>query len=245
VVRAAERLAAHCFDGVITADPFTLRRLARAGRSRKLVFYNFPNLDFFPAPRNPSKTFDLVYRGGLSERAGTLLLLDALRRLSAEGRCVRLLLIGYADNGLEEKTLRDRIRGLGLETSIEIRPRIDHEETAAALSAARIGVCPLQAIPKFLLNIPVKVFEYWACGLPVISSDLPPIRPFFRNAKAGLLFPPGDVAALARCIRWMLDHPEAAAHMGRRGRAAVVERLNNRSESHRLRRFCLRVVQAS
>ncbi len=45
---AIENLAAHCFDGVMTADPFTLRRLAHCGNSRKLVFYNFPNLDLFP-----------------------------------------------------------------------------------------------------------------------------------------------------------------------------------------------------
>src|SRR4029077_19538350 len=48
IVSALETLAANLFDGLMTADPFTLRRLARAGKSKKLVFYNFPNLNFFP-----------------------------------------------------------------------------------------------------------------------------------------------------------------------------------------------------
>lgn len=244
IVSVLESLAAHVFDGLMTADPFTLRRLARAGKSKKLVFYNFPNLDFFPAPSNAPKPFDIVYRGGLSERAGTYVLLEAMRLLANDGRHPRVLLIGYSDSSQADKDLRQRIASLGLESSIEIRPRIEHERMAAALSQARIGVSPLQAIPKFLLNIPVKVFEYWACGLPVIASDLPSIRPFFRSAEAGLLFEPGDPAGLARCLASLLENPELARSMGANGRAAVESRFNNRSEAHKLRKFCARVAKA-
>src|SRR4029077_7358501 len=179
IVSAVEHLAAHHFDGLMTADPFTLRRLARTGKSRKLVFHNFPNLDFFPSPLPAPKTCDIVYRGGLSERTGTFVLLDAMRLLANQGRPARLSLIGYFDNAAAEETLRTRIRALALESSITITGRLSHEDMAAALSSARIGVSPLQDTPKFRLNLPVKVFEYWACGLAVIASDLPCIRPYF------------------------------------------------------------------
>ncbi len=238
VVEGLESIAARCLDGVITADPFTLRRFARTGKSHKLVFHNFPNLDFFPAPRPRARLFDVVYRGGISERAGTFVLLDALRLLADRQRSARTLLLGYFDSAAAEARIRERIRGMGLESIVEIRGRIDHEEMAAALSQARIGVCPLQPVPKFLLNIPVKVFEYWACGLPVIASDLPPIRPYFASAHAGLLFDPGDANDLARSIDWMLEHPARAAQMGQNGRAAVVERFNNCGEVRKLQRFC-------
>src|SRR4029077_11842220 len=115
-------------------------------------------------------------------------------------------------------------RALALESSITITGRLSHEDMAAALSSARIGVSPLQDTPKFRLNLPVKVFEYWACGLPVIASDLPCIRPYFRNTHAGLLVRPGDAMEFAISIAWMLDHPAQASRMGQRGRDAVVER---------------------
>lgn len=237
-----ENLAARCFDGVMTADPFTLRRLARSGNSRKLVFYNFPNLDLFPPIRSRSKSFGVVYRGGLSERAGTFLLLEAMRLLAERTNPVRLLLIGYLDNPSDEAALRERIHNLGLDSTVEIRGRIAHEDMAEALSEARVGVCPLQPVPKFLLNIPVKVFEYWACGLPVVASDLPPIRPFFRNEHAGFLVPSKSADALARSIGWLLDHPEDATRMGERGRDLVTQRFNNRCEVHKLRRFCAQIA---
>jgi glycosyltransferase involved in cell wall biosynthesis len=91
-------------------------------------------------------------------------------------------------------------------------------------------------------NIPVKVFESWACGLPVISSDLPPIRPFFRDGEFGLLVPPGDSAALADAIEDLLKNPFRAEQMGRAGRKAVFERCNNKREIHKLISFYAKVL---
>jgi glycosyltransferase involved in cell wall biosynthesis len=244
LVSMAEHLAARCFDGLITADPLTLRRLARAGKSSKLVFYNFPNLDFFPLLQPSPKKFDVVYRGGISERTGIFVLLEAMRLLAGRPAPVRLFLLGYFDSAAAENEIRERIRKMNLESRIEIRGRIDHESMAKALSQARVGICPLQPIRKFKLNLPVKVFEYWACGLPVVASDLPPIRPFFGNTRGGLLFHPGDAADLAQSIGWLLDHPGAAARMGAHGRAAVTDRFNNHNEIRKLRAFCLRIADA-
>jgi glycosyltransferase involved in cell wall biosynthesis len=185
----------------------------------------------------------MVYRGGIADRAGTAVLLDAMHLLSMRGRRLRLLLLGYFDNSAAEAALRERISRMGLAPSIELRGRLVHEKMAETLSLARVGVSPLQDTPKFRINIPVKIFEYWACGLPVIASDLPPIRPFFRNLQAGLLFPPGDAGALSLCIGWMLDHPLEAGRMGRCGREAIVDRLNNKQESHKFRDFCIRIVK--
>ena len=239
---ALERLGAYCFDGVMTADALTLRRFAHTGKSRKLVFFNFPNLDLFPPPRPKTKQFDVVYRGGLSARTGVLVLLEAMRLLADRGNSARLLLIGYFDDAVFESELRKRIHDLGLSANVELRGRMEHEDMAEALSQARVGVSTLQDIPKFRLNIPVKIFEYWACGLPVVASDLPPIRPFFRNVGGGFLYQPADAAELAQSISWLLDHPDAATRMGRNGRSAIVQRFNNHNEIHKLREFFARVT---
>lgn len=244
LVDCAENLAARSFDAITTADPFTLRRLAHTGKCRKAVFYNFPNLDFFPRPRPSEKLFDIVYRGGLSDRAGTFTLLDALHRLKSERRSLRMLLIGYFDNSGSQRAIDARIDALELRSNVEILGRIDHESMAKTLTSARIGVCPLDDVPKFLLNIPVKVFEYWACGLPVVSTDLPPIRPFLRHGEAGLLCRPHDPEELAQSIARLLDHPETAIQMGIRGREFVESRLNNQREIHKLFRLCSQIARA-
>jgi len=237
IVAAAESLAARITDGFITADSATLRPHAKTGKSRKLVFYNFPNLQYFPEPRAVEKQFELVYRGGLSERAGTFVLLRAVRLLKERGTSVRLLMFGYADNTQTEQMLRDAVLSLGIEGQVTLQGVIPHDDMAATLSRALIAVCPLQRIPKFLNNIPVKVFESWACGLPVIATDLPPIRPFFGKRPYGVLVKAGDTYALTNAIAALLKSPQRIAEYGRQARQAVVERYNNDREIRKLLNF--------
>jgi glycosyltransferase involved in cell wall biosynthesis len=234
LVAQMEKLAARFLDAVVTADSGSLRPMARTGKSRKLVLYNFPNLRFFPASKNTKKSYDLVYRGGLSERAGTFVLLRALRSLLDRGIPARLLLFGYTDDSKSQQKLRDALVSLGIENLVTLRGKIPHDAMASALSEGRIAVCPLQKIPKFMNNIPVKVFESWACGLPVIATDLPPIRPFFQRGKLGLLVKPGDPEDLANAITQLLISPDLIAEYGSCGRQAVLQRYNTSAEIHKL-----------
>ncbi|HTV59528.1 MAG TPA: glycosyltransferase [Verrucomicrobiae bacterium] len=241
---AAERLAAWCLDGFVTADPGTLRHYARAGKSRKLVFYNFPNLHFFPeSDKSRVKKFDLVYRGGLSERAGTLVLFRAIARLKELGTRASLLVFGYTDNDRTAATIRGVVSDLGIEDLVTLGGVIPHSQMAGTLSLARIAVCPLLKIPKFMNNIPVKVFESWACGLPVVASDLPPIRPFFPRNQRHLLTKPGDSEELALVIQHLLARPNRISEYGREAKKLVHDRLNSSMEIHKLLRFYADIMQ--
>jgi glycosyltransferase involved in cell wall biosynthesis len=244
IVIALQKAAARCFDAVITADPLTMRRFGRKGHALRRVIYNFPNLDMFPATAEAEKTHDIVYRGGASERAGTWTLLDALRQIKQRGHSVKALLIAYFDDLTARERLVRRIDCLDLADSITVEGRVPHAEMARKLSQARIGVCPLTATEKFQRNIPVKVFEYWACGLPVVASDLPPIRPFFQSARAGLLHAPGNAQALADALETLLTNPALARKMAVRGRSAVENRYNNRSEVLKLHRLITTIAQS-
>ena len=242
IVAAVERLAAQNLDGVITADSGSLRPLAKIGNSKKLVFYNFPNLRFFPLRAPGEKKYDIVYRGGLSERTGTFVLLQAIKLLVDSGIHPRVLMFGYTDDTASTRAIRESMETLGISNLVTLGGVIPHEEMARTLSSARILVCPLQKIPKFENNIPVKVFEAWACGLSVVATDLPPIRPFLRDRRYGLLVKPGDPEELARAIRNLLASPTLRDEFGRRARQAVVDRYNSSNEISKLLAFYRRVL---
>lgn len=61
---------------------------------------------------------------------------------------------------------------------------------------------------------PMKMFEYLASGVPVISSDLPVLREVLRHEENSLLLPPADPQAWIAALDQIRREPEKARRMG-------------------------------
>jgi glycosyltransferase involved in cell wall biosynthesis len=57
---------------------------------------------------------------------------------------------------------------------------------------------------------------------PTIATRVGGMPEAVRDQETGLLVPPGDAAALADAIEWLLRHPEASTRLGRAGRARML-----------------------
>ena len=64
-------------------------------------------------------------------------------------------------------------------------------------------------------------FEAMACGLPVIASTKSGAAELLPDCNAGLVYPAGDIAALAAHMQTLLD-PRVRAHLGGNARRAVL-----------------------
>ena len=120
---------------------------------------------------------------------------------------------------------------------------MDHQQVPKILSTAKIGVIPLPDMPKFRHNIACKGFEYMACGMPVISTDLPPQRLFIKENKTGLYFRSGEAEELAEKIEYLLDNPQTAQAMGEAGRHEVERKWNCENDQAKLCDFYDRINQ--
>lgn len=240
-----ERLACKILDGIVTADPAVLRTYTQKrrviGKARRRIFYNFPAEWFLTSydseKQHLSKKYDIVYSGGMSERTGLPVLLNAVELMAKEGVRPKVLMFGYTDGATFVTEFMARAVQKGLKDCFEIRGRVPPIEVPSLLCQARVGVVPLQPIPKFLKNIPTKVFEYWACGLPVVASNLPPTRLFLREGEFGHLVDPTDASAFAGALVKLLLDPMRAESMGANARKAVRLRMNAESEQRRLLRL--------
>lgn len=70
-------------------------------------------------------------------------------------------------------------------------------------------------------NQPMVVLEAFACGLPVVGSNLGGIPELIASGANGVLVEPNDPAALATALAPLLDDADHAMRLGRAARALV------------------------
>ena len=71
-----------------------------------------------------------------------------------------------------------------------------------------------------------KPFDYLACGLALLVSDLPDWRTLYVDNGHALAVDPADPASIATAIRWLLEHPGELRTMGERGRQRILQEWN-------------------
>ena len=225
-----EQSSARAFDLLVLArddieDSFR-------GHRHTLLIRNYPSRATFPdvvrQPRGDG-AFLVAYTGGLTAGRGTIEMIDALGRVSERYR-PRMVIFGK----FWPEELEARVRALPGFARVDYRGWAPYESLPGQLAAADAGIVCFLPEPNHVNAGPTKLFEYMACGLPVVVSDFPMWRTVVEGNGCGLCVNPADPAAIAGALEYLADHPEQRAIMGRNGRKAVIEKYNWEVEADRL-----------
>ena len=177
----------------------------------------------------------LGYMGAVGPVRGSLVILEALRRLKQRGENVHWECLGPLST--EHRSEMDsRVAAYGLE-NVSIRGYALPDEGWPIIARCHIGMAVLKATPNSVESYPTKMFEYMALGMPVVVSDFPLYRQVVEGSRCGLCVDPENPAAIAEAISWLLDRPAEAQAMGKRGQQAVLEQYNWDSQAHKLLAF--------
>ena len=87
-----------------------------------------------------------------------------------------------------------------------------------------MDVCVAPFLKEAVERSPVKIFDYLACGKPVVATDVGETSGFFADSGAVMIVPPEDPAALAQGLNRLLENETLRAEMGNRGRAFIIGR---------------------
>ena len=223
LIGAAEQALSRTASAVITVD----ERIARRYHNRRVVVVgHYPPRDFAPQSLDmaatklaqPTEPATLIYAGRLSSDRGMLVIAAALQRLAQQGLHPRLRLLGTWTNPAEAQAFTAATRGL--EAQIEEVGWVPFEQVAAQMQQCDIALALLQPIPRYIAALPVKLFEYMACGLPMVISDFPANREVVAAADCGLLVDPANVDAVSEALARLLADPAEAHRLGENGRRA-------------------------
>jgi glycosyltransferase involved in cell wall biosynthesis len=192
----------------------------------------------------PEKAKVVVFSGSFRPWHGADLLMRAAARVLSRDPEAFFLLVGAGPTWEETRLLAHK---LGIENAVLLTGPVAYDEMPSYLRAARVGVAPYQPsrLGQMTLGFywsPLKIFEYMATGLPVVSLDVPPLAEVVRPEREGLLVAEGDEEALAAAIERLIANPVRARAMGAAGRERVVAHFSWQRHCEQLERILAGLV---
>lgn len=219
--------------GVVCATP----GICLAARSRRCaVVHNYPEtylLGEAACERPYLRRGPVVaYVGAITEARGAREMVRSMDLLGDRLRA-RLLLVGsvWPEELLEE--LRD---SEGWKAT-DFRGRVPPDEIPALLAEARVGLVLLHENPAYREPYATKMFEYMAAGVPFVASSHPIWVERLLSWGCALPADPTRPYEIADAVRWLLENPDEAEEMGRRGQEIAKSSFNWESEAEKLVRF--------
>ncbi|MEX2016146.1 MAG: glycosyltransferase [Candidatus Hydrogenedentales bacterium] len=137
----------------------------------------------------------------LRPRKGVETLLEAAALLRDRGLAGKLRIVGRFETNDYEREIHRHAEQLGLDGMIDWRgfqQRVD----------AELDQMDLLVFPSILPEgMPMVLLEAMAAGVPIVASRVSGITDVVRDRKDGLIFPPGDAAALADAVSELIGNP--------------------------------------
>lgn len=159
-------------------------------------------LEGLPHPR-------LAYVGAINDKIDTALLLAVARAYPQAA----LALVGPV--GMTTAAGREGIAALRAQPNVRFIGQVAVERVSVIMAGCDLGLLPYQH-NMWTENIhPLKMYEYLASGLPVVSTDIPAVR-----AERDLIAIAADSAGFVAALGAALAQPRGALRAVRQERAA-------------------------
>lgn len=222
-IRATELWCLAECDAVVTPSQTTASMLERLGvASAKITVIPNGADPVAPQPR----PFDaperyILYFGAMQPWQGVDTLLRAFARL-ADLDELRLVVCG-STRSRDARRLESLAAKLGVAERTIWHWSLDDAELRPWLANAELTAAPLRECARNVEQgcAPLKIVESMAAGVPVVASNLPPVREIMTDRVEGRLVAPDRPADLARAIRVLLHCPELRAEMSAAARRRV------------------------
>ena len=211
-------------DRVITVTNLLAKNLARQGIKSSLI-YNGADTEVFKA-YNKVKTrrilridqysFILVYLGNIGVYYDLDFVLDSIATLfedlPQERRKFKFIIIGWGRN---VHKLINKIKTLGLNDVVSLKkPESNALRLVLLISSADLGIIPRVKDPFFDYSIPVKFYEYIACGLPVLAlvNKYSELYQLISKYELGLYCEPYDRECIVRNLKKLYFNRKLVEH---------------------------------
>jgi glycosyltransferase involved in cell wall biosynthesis len=200
------RTWARIVDCYIAPTEFVRRKFVAAGfpPDKILVKPNFVDPD--PGERRSAGEY-AIFVGRITVEKGLRTLIAAWALLEEQ---IPLVIVG--DGPLRRELEQEAVQqGLA---NVIFKGALPNADTIRIMKEAKFLIFPSEWYETF----GTTMVEAFACGVPVLCSNLGAMQELVADGRTGLHFTPGDPADLGAKVKWAWSHPIEMNEMGRAAR---------------------------
>jgi glycosyltransferase involved in cell wall biosynthesis len=170
---------------------------------------------FQPSPHNHDQPL-VLFASRLLITKGILDFVEAAGRLKQKGLKARFAIAGTPDPGNPASILPEQLNAWERSGLVEVWGW--QSDMPVALSKASIF-----CLPSYREGVPNALLEASACGLPIVTTNVPGCRDVVTHNVNGFVVSPRKPQALADAIETLLNDPYLRDKMGGAGRKIALE----------------------
>lgn len=206
-------------DGILTVVPTLEKRFLKINKNT-ILFRNFPDINLIDDAEKIDKdhnTFTIIYPGALSKLRGVE---DAINVVGHYDGKVKLILAGTWSSQSFEKHCKQ----LSGWKYVKYIGRVSPKKVYSYMKTSDLGIHLIHDIPTSRIGYPVKAFEFMACGLPFLMSDVGNKKELFHDVCE--FIKPGDINNIKSKIDYLIQNKEKRINLGNKGRKKIIENYN-------------------
>ncbi len=231
-------LLANLTNVILVGETTKLKRYVLfAPFKKKIIIGYYPVIKFFDCNHPPydGRILVLCYAGLINFKRGIKELIQISSQLAERHPDIKIKLkiVGKFESEEDEKTFDNLSCGVN-NILIEKAGWTEYKNISNLLRD--VDICFDLRERNFIYNhsLPIKIFEYMACGKPFIFSDVEPIRKELGEINCGFLVNPNDTEEIINKIELYLSDTRLLKQHSRNGRRIIESGKNWEVESQKL-----------
>ena len=235
-------------DRIIAVTPGIKEVLLKHGVSEKKIYVieNGANTDLFRPMNKENSRRDLgldedskyvCFVGSFAPWQGVELLIKAIPLIIEKDVHARFLIVG---DGVMKKEWMGLAEYLGVLGKCIFTGSVPYEMVPTYINASDICVVPKK--PMLSGYSPLKLYEYMACGKPIIATRTKGFE-LLEETNSGILINPENPVEFAKSTLMLLENPELMINMGNSGRKYVVANHSWESIAKKVESVCKNLIE--
>lgn len=222
--------------GVITATPYLKNKYLKRNKNVESII-NYPEVNIFKScSEYSSRTANsVVYVGVINEIRGVFEVMDAIDYFPDNVR------FSVAGPFTTEKVKNTFFKHKNI-NKVDYFGILDRVEIHELLNKSLCGILIGYPVKNALDSIPIKLYEYLACGLPVIISDYPKWKTFIKNNQVGFTVDCFDTKMVGLKVAEIIKNKKKSSEMSQLGRQLFESKYNWEDQQNKLYNFYENII---